>query len=90
MIDTNDFDSMQTETIRFEQEMHQRAENNVPPGQKNNKTPFCRRGCPLKSLFNTGNSGDESDMILLMALMLVLTSDGGDKMLLMALLYIMT
>lgn len=88
-MNTNDFDSMQTEAIRFAKEMHKKAEQN--PNQTGNfETPFCRGACPVKNLLGTGKRGGDSDMILLMALMLVLTSDGGDRMLLMALLYIMT
>ena len=54
-----------------------------------NKNPFCQAGCPIKSIFGQGDNGD-GDMLLIMALLLVLASDGGDKMLMLALLYIMT
>lgn len=90
-MNTNDFDSMQSEAIRFAQEMRQKAEQSNSPPVHNFETPFCRGACPVKNLLGTGkHGGGDGDIILLMALMLVLTNDGGDKMLLMALLYIMT
>lgn len=56
-------------------------------------TPFCNSACPIKNIMgiggNTGAQGD-NDIMLLMALLLVLSSDGGDRMLMMALLYIMS
>ena len=94
----NDFNVMQTQAIRFAREMQQKARQNneppkpPPPPKQNlqNDTPFCKNACPIKNILGIGNSGGDSDMLLLMALLLVLSSDGGDRMLMLALLYIMT
>ncbi|MCQ2485407.1 MAG: hypothetical protein MJ168_08750 [Clostridia bacterium] len=63
------------------------------PWTQKQETPFCKGACPIKNLLgfsgNNSKSGD-GDMLLLMALLLVLSSDGGDRMLMLALLYIMT
>lgn len=88
-IQPNDFNSMQAQAIRFAREMQQKA---IPQKAKEQpkceqETPFCKNACPVKNIFGTGG---DSDIMLLMALLLVLTSDGGDKMLMLALLYIMT
>lgn len=61
------------------------------PWTKSQETPFCKGACPIKNLLGFGRSGqNDGDILLLMALLLVLTADGGDRMLMMALLYIMT
>ncbi len=61
------------------------------PWTQSQETPFCRGACPVKSLLGFGESSrNDGDILLLMALLLVLTADGGDRMLMMALLYIMT
>lgn len=56
------------------------------------ETPFCKSACPIKNILNSSNTkkGNDNDIMLLMALLLVLSQDGGDKMLMLALLYIMT
>lgn len=56
------------------------------------ETPFCQSACPIKNILNSSNTkkGNDNDIMLLMALLLVLSQDGGDKMLMLALLYIMT
>lgn len=66
-------------------------------GNKNSRsqereTPFCQSACPIKNILNSSNTkkGNDNDIMLLMALLLVLSQDGGDKMLMLALLYIMT
>ena len=103
-IQPNDFNSMQAQAIRFAREMQQKATpqqnyepiHSLPPKHHNNtekkyETPFCKAACPIKNLLGMGgSSGGDNDIMLLMALLLVLTADGGDKMLMMALLYIMT
>lgn len=61
------------------------------PWTQKQETPFCKGACPIKNLLGFGgNKQSDGDMLLLMALLLVLTSDGGDRMLMLALLYIMT
>ena len=63
------------------------------PWSQERETPFCRNACPVKNILGMGSGGGkqgDNDIMLLMALLLVLSSDGGDKMLMMALLYIMT
>ena len=88
-IQPNDFNSMQAQAIRFAREMQQKAipQQSEQPKESRQETPFCKNACPIKNIFG---SGGDSDIMLLMALLLVLTSDGGDKMLMLALLYIMT
>lgn len=55
------------------------------------ETPFCSSACPVKNILGRSvSSGGDNDIMLLMALLLVLCADGGDRMLMMALLYIMT
>lgn len=54
------------------------------------QTPFCNNACPIKNILSPPGNCADNDVMLLMALMLLLTADGGDKMLLFALLYIMT
>lgn len=47
----------------------------------------------VKNIFNSANythSKSDNDILLILALILLLSSDGGDKMLMLALLYIMT
>lgn len=61
------------------------------PWTQTQETPFCKGACPIKNLLGFGgNSQNDGDILLLMALLLVLTADGGDRMLMMALVYIMT
>ena len=97
----NDFYQMQNQAIRYAQEMQKRASPQKTPDPPKNEqfnqhhrereTPFCNNACPVKSILGTGgNQQGDSDILLLMALLLVLTADGGDRMLMMALLYIMT
>ena len=81
----NDFGAMQENAISYAREMQQRAQKKEVPKQEN-ENPFCRSGCPVRSIF----SGGDSDTLLLLALLLVIASDGGDRMLMLALLYIMT
>ena len=54
------------------------------------QTPFCRNACPIKNILSPPGKGADNDVMLLMALMLLLSADGGDKMLMLALMYIMT
>lgn len=103
-IQPNDFSSMQAQAIRFAREMQQKATpqqgfepmRSLPPehhktNEQKFETPFCKSACPIKNLLGMGGgNGVDNDIMLLMALLLVLTVDGGDKMLIMALLYIMT
>ncbi len=73
-----DFNQMQQQAIRNAQEMHKRA---MPPPNRN----------PLNSILNSLNGlFKDNDTILIMAMILLLSRDGGDKMLIMALLYIMS
>ncbi len=61
------------------------------PWSQARETPFCKGACPVKSILGTNNtSSGDNDLMLLMALLLVLSQDSGDKMLMLALLYIMT
>lgn len=63
------------------------------PWTQKQETPFCKGACPIKNLLGFGGNNSKSgdgDMLLLMAILLVLSSDGGDRMLMLALLYIMT
>ncbi len=62
------------------------------PWSQASQTPFCKAACPVKSILGSGgkNGSPDNDIMLLMALLLVLSQDGGDKMLMLALLYIMT
>lgn len=63
------------------------------PWTQKRETPFCKAACPIKNLLGMGGTGmgqGDGDIFLLMALLLVLTSDGGDRMLMLALLYIMS
>ncbi len=62
------------------------------PWSQARETPFCKAACPVKNILGSGskNSSPDNDIMLLMALLLVLSQDGGDKMLMLALLYIMT
>ena len=61
------------------------------PWTQKQETPFCKSACPIKNLLGIGNgSQSDGDILLLMALLLILTSDGGDRMLMLALLYIMS
>ncbi len=119
-----DFNSMQSQAIKYAREMQQRAaasaspepqrsNSNTQQAQKNpssfhnpnevfghrnpwtqeRETPFCKSACPIKNVLGSGgnkNSSADNDIMLLMALLLVLSQDGGDKMLMLALLYIMT
>lgn len=99
-IPSNDFNLMQSQAIRYAREMQQRASpaqnQNCPPPLRNPsppkpETPFCKAACPVKNILGMGNNDNkDNDILLLMALILVLSADGGDRMLMMALLYIMT
>ena len=92
---------MQNQAIRYAQEMQKRASPQKKSDSSTKKqfnqnhtereTPFCNNACPVKNILGTGGKQqDDSDILLLMALLLVLTADGGDRILMMALLYIMT
>ncbi len=62
------------------------------PWSQERETPFCKSACPIKNIMGIGNKGGfgDNDTMLLMALLLLLSQDNGDKMLMLALLYIMT
>lgn len=55
--------------------------------------PYCGDSCPVKKILEPGESGGlkgmDSDMLMLFALMLLLSSEGADQMMLFALLYIL-
>lgn len=76
-----DFYQMQ-QTMQNAREMQKRA---LPPPQSQS------RQNPLNGIFNS-LSGllKDSDTILILAMILLLSRDGGDKMLIFALLYIMS
>lgn len=100
-----DFDKMQSQAIRFAQEMHKRAEKNERKINENvnnchNTSDFSNRNNNrqnfgsgnIKSIFNSGNiqENNSNDFSLILALMLLLSHDSGDKLLMLALLYILT
>lgn len=55
--------------------------------------PYCGDSCPVKKILGPGDPGGlkgmDSDMLMLFALMLLLSSEGADQMMLFALLYIL-
>ncbi|MBP9989480.1 MAG: hypothetical protein KBT46_08275 [Ruminococcus sp.] len=82
-----DFDEMQNQAVKSALEMQKRAINNENNRQQ---TPFCKGACPIKNILSPPKGEPDNDIILLLALLLMLSGDGGDRMLLLALLYIMT
>lgn len=57
----------------------------------NNKRSTYNRNQGIKSIFASDSSSNKSnDFSLILALILLLSKDGGDKLLIFALLYIMT
>lgn len=63
--------------------------NNNFTGQ-NNQTPFCNDACPIKNALGMNGSRADNESMLILGLMLLLISDGGDRLLLLALIYIMS
>lgn len=63
------------------------------PWTPERETPFCSDACPVKSILGIAKKGSASsqdnEVMMLMALMLLLATDGGDKVLMLAILYIM-
>lgn len=89
----NDFNVMQTQAIQFARDMQKKAQKDEAPCKEkqseNFETPFCKNACPIKSILSVG-AVDNSDTMLLLALLLVLARDNADRMLMLALLYILT
>ena len=59
----------------------------------NNRSNFNNGSGSIKNIFsseNTHNQSGNNDITLILSLILLLSSDGGDKLLMLALLYIMT
>lgn len=82
----NDFNSMQDDAIRQAMEMNDKSKHRSNQYQ----TPFCRNACPIKNILSPVTGELDGDILLLLALLLVLSNDGGDRILLFALVYIMT
>ncbi len=101
-----DFDEMQSQAIRYAQEMKKKAGafepntikennefNNIHSAfNKRTDSAYNNSGFNIKSIFNVGNKSDsnDNDFLLIFALILLLSHDSGDKLLMLALLYILT
>ena len=83
-----DFNAQQEQAIQYAKEMHSKSTNN----NRQNPNAFIDSFFPVKNIMQTQSNrkNNDNDITLILALILLLSQDGGDRMLMMALLYIMT
>lgn len=92
-----DFEAMRSRAIQNARDMQKRAvePNNTKNGGVPNDTRQFRRQGHFNPLFDSLNSMlgslfKDSDTVLILAMIILLASDGADKILIFALIYIMS
>ena len=91
-----DFEAMRSRAIQNAREMQKRAvePNNTKGGAPNDMRQFRRQthSNPIFDGLNSmlGSLFKDSDTVLILAMIILLASDGADKILIFALLYIMS